>query len=461
MSETTYQKYDKKEQHTTIGMPKDEGPSSEATTMTIGDYTCKKAPSVTENVYEEAMPMLFASEMAYTLTELLNKKNKNKITLLIPEEYEDWFGPNFLKESIDFTDDDKTKNGISFDVILELLKHNEEEIERSFSDEQSYERKVVDWFKENTDIAKKCFLTHHRYISQDHACVYSIYKDTHNKRIIVSFRGSVGVFSTRDWATNVKVGPTKMWTPSLIADKMEGEFKENMLVHEGFYEYIFDNHQKKGDQRYDEIIRDIKKVIEEGYSVYVTGHSLGGALATMFSMKIAGCGKKHGKERKQGEEGEEGKQGEEKDNRAWLPRPITCITVAAPMSGTASYRTAVELLEKHGLLRSLRINYCQDIVPAIPPVSFCPIKRMMHVGMNLRLERSGYRIEHSSRANTWTVLRNNMFKLICCLPKWHGLLLHDASMNENKEELEREHTLDDLYKNKEYVSKNFIDGNLS
>ena len=49
--------------------------------------------------------------------------------------------------------------------------------------------------------------------------------------------------------------------------------------------------------------------------------SLGGALATMFSFKLAGAGPK----------------------RDWVPRPLTCITYAAPFTGTGGYRAAFEV----------------------------------------------------------------------------------------------------------------------
>ena len=108
--------------------------------------------------------------------------------------------------------------------------------------------------------------------------------------------------------------------------------------------------------------------MEEGYSLYVTGHryvnwdnasaclpflcvymflpfintylyiyilfdeffpnfdnyhydSLGGALATMFSFKLAGAG----------------------TTSDWVPRPLTCITYAAPFTGTGGYRAAFEV----------------------------------------------------------------------------------------------------------------------
>lgn len=56
---------------------------------------------------------------------------------------------------------------------------------------------------------------------------------------------------------------------------MKGKLKERLLVHNGFYKYLFDNDRMEdGKQRYDSVIADIETAIngEEGYSVVVSGH---------------------------------------------------------------------------------------------------------------------------------------------------------------------------------------------
>ena len=157
----------------------------------------------------------------------------------------------------------------------------------------------------------------------------------------------------------------------------------------------------------------------------------------MFSLKLAGAGKKH-------------------DN---IPRPITCITWAALMSGTAGYRTAMEHLERDGLIRHLRINNGEDIVPAVPPFSLIRTRLMKHTGINLRLTRCGKRIEHSSRANLWTAIINSVFKPIFCVVTWHVLRTHETRMERIAEEL-KGLKLDDLYKDETIVSLDFIEGRI-
>ena len=68
--------------------------------------------------------------------------------------------------------------------------------------------------------------------------------------------------------------PRGMQTPDKIKDKMKGRLKERILVHRGFYHYLFDNEHRRGEQQYDQLISDIRHSLngEEGYSIYVTGH---------------------------------------------------------------------------------------------------------------------------------------------------------------------------------------------
>ena len=107
-------------------------------------------------------------------------------------------------------------------------------------------------------------------------------------------------------------------------------------------------------------------------------------------------------------------------------------------------------MEREGLLRSLRLNNREDIVPTI----FFFLK---HVGINLRLSKSGYFLEHTSRANIWTAFRNSIIKPICCFGHWHSLTLTRRRFDNNKEALEAV-TLNELYNNEIIVSKGFIDG---
>jgi len=406
-----------------------------------------RAPPVTLSVYDEAAPALYMSTLVYTITSVLKKSMSGELTMDIPEDFGIENLERFLEESIDLTEYNDG-NGMSFAQIDTLIQNNEQELFQAFvgddEGDQVFDQTVIARIREDLssegmteDPMTRVFLTHHRSIQQDVACVYTVVKDTINKRVIASFRGSV---TLNDWLANLNALLTEMETPKKIRSKMEEDLQERILVHRGFYEYLFDNNQMRGDQRYDRLIQDIRDAIggEDGYSVYITGHSLGGALATMFSLKLAGAGSSF-------------------DD---IPRPVTCITYANPFSGTEGYRTAMEHLERDGFIRHLRINNEEDFVPTIPFISFGRKRQMKHIGVNLRLKESGFMLEHSSAANIWTAFRNSIFKPIFSgLTKWHGLELHEERLEKIAKDLQ-EMKLDDFYQDTTIVSKDFIDGKI-
>jgi len=419
-------------------------PLDPATPATPPTYA--KAPRVTVSLYDEAVGTLYPAVIVKGLTMIIKSADEGKLDLDIPEGFPVKDLEQFLETSMDLTQYNDG-NGVSFAEIDDLLKHNDKALKKIFK-EGSAQREVVNKLREEfkkldeadgEHIGNKIFLTYHRAIQRKVACVYNVVKDTSRKRIIVSFRGTSS--GSRDWPTNINATLEKLETPGLVKDKMEGILKERVLVHHGFHDYLFDNEKAKAKtndvERYVKIVSDIKAAIkgEEGYSVYITGHSLGGALATMLSFVLAGA------------------DGPEFDA---IPRPITCISWAAPFSGTTGTRIATEHMEKMGLLRSLRMCHPEDIVPAIPFISFFRKRLMKHVGMNVRLGKSSIRIEHSSKANFMTALRGSIFKPICRLTTWHTLPLHEERFAEKAEELKK-FTLDDLYEDTDYVNAEFAE----
>lgn len=64
----------------------------------------------------------------------------------------------------------------------------------------------------------------------------------------------------------------EMKTPKLIADKLDGGLKKHILVHEGYYNFLFNNKFIDGEQKFDRIVDTIKDVLEDDYSVCITGH---------------------------------------------------------------------------------------------------------------------------------------------------------------------------------------------
>lgn len=113
--------------------------------------------------------------------------------------------------------------------------------------------------------------------------MYAIVVSPANKRVTVTFRGSV---NANDWITNA-------WGLFVMTDfKLPGYTSEENAqrdtrqsygrVHEGFYNYLFDK-TKKGENescksKSEEIMGILTDLFEnecKGYSLCVTGHSLG------------------------------------------------------------------------------------------------------------------------------------------------------------------------------------------
>lgn len=405
------------------------------------------APPVTACVYAETLPTLLNSDLVYDFANVVKGVRDKDFVVESPESFpiQDW--SVYKEASLDFSDINEGK-GLSLSQIYDFLSHNAAAMELISKD---FLQDLKNYFESpcgcNNESgggpASEVYLTCFRSIQREVSCVYGIINDTCKKQVMVVFRGSA--FEGRDWRTNANARLVQMTTPSLVADKMNGKLKERVLVHGGFYGYLFDNENIEREQRYKRILKDIEPLFEEGYSLYITGHSLGGALANMLSFQIAGAG----------------------EEAAFVPRPVNCITFAAPMSGTSGFRAAYEQMEQDKLLRSLRVNNREDLVPSLFPISMGVGKRRLfkHTGMNLRLKKRGrgILIEHSSKAGVATAVRNNVLgKRIVgsfAFKSYHLLPSHLKRIKRRQEALEAT-TLDELYQDTSHVGNYFHEGKM-
>jgi hypothetical protein len=381
--------------------------------------------TMSNNLYDDSIRMLWASKLVYSFAKLLQEGRAGGLDLA------DTFPPEVLAaykdERLDVRDLGEG-NGLSFNAVLKIVVANAENLKK-IEPEFEYVAKMIEKIQavENADESSdELFLETFSSIDAATQCVYGVLKDTKNKRVTVVFRGSTD-FSTRDWQTNLSAQLEGVKTPKLLKDSLKGELKKRVLVHRGFYEYIFDNKRAKGDQRYDMILNDIKPFVEEGYKIYVTGHSLGAALASLLAFKLAGS------------------------DKSWIPKPITCISYASPFVGTDGFRTAFTLLEQMGHIRYLRVNNDADTVPTIPPFSLGWKKRLYkHVGINLRLYDDSFILSHPN-SNGWgfvNAVRNSVLKPVWSVLTYHSLQTHEDRMDAQKERLQHMN-LDDLYANEE------------
>lgn len=167
--------------------------------------------------------------------------------------------------------------------------------------------------------------------------VYCIFRDDERRRLVVTFRGSI---TLSDWIHDARVNMVAMPNPG----HMEGQETEVCRIHGGFDKYLFQaNKNNHGNEsKFDQILKKLKLLLlkHAGYSVHLTGHSLGGAASTLFAFKLA------------------------YDDE--IPKPITVISFGSPKVGDGNFCRAFHSLEQDGKVRHLRIINDDDLVPAIP-----------------------------------------------------------------------------------------------
>lgn len=182
------------------------------------------------------------------------------------------------------------------------------------------------------------------------------------KRITVVFRGSTVL---KDFVIDATLQPT----PYLV-DGPESAAPPLGKVHSGFYEYLYSKTQVGSDGRNiskSEAIMGrlhelFKKKEYQHYKLYVTGHSLGAALSTLFAFRAA-------------------------DNSDIPNKPVINVSFASPFVGDQKFRDEFQKREVLGLIRHLRVSNEDDVVPLVP-FSSLPLPVPMaykHVGLNVTL----------------------------------------------------------------------------
>lgn len=166
--------------------------------------------------------------------------------------------------------------------------------------------------------------------------------ETH-KRITVVFRGSESKY---DWYYDL----------SFLKRKLH----DDVYVHSGFYK------QLHNENVYDEILKEVQDLLEKhpDYNVFVTGHSLGAALSTLFGYELSKEIDKH----------------------------VTIVSFASPRIGNHEFRKA---FDKQDNLTHYRISNHRDIITAAPMILF------QHVGINLSLSDDKLEIFKTYDYNTW------------------------------------------------------------
>lgn len=243
-----------------------------------------------------------------------------------------------------------------------------------------------------------------------HECVYGMTVNDVRKRITLSFRGSTTI---SDWLTDAQIVCGE-WQNPLDPSQTLGVHLgfRNMLLNEGepILEGISPSMKSIQDtvmktvpilskkfssssnndsgrllQNMDQILTEVEDALEQypGYRLYITGHSLGGALCSLVALSAAA---RFGTE----------------------TRPVSCFPIANPRAGDRNFADAIYQLEQAGRLRCCAIHNHLDVIPRKPTKlfrwknrahqQFCPI------GYQLLLRPDGLAVTHTQDDNSDSLL---------------------------------------------------------
>mmetsp|Transcript_22088 Transcript_22088/g.52563 ORF Transcript_22088/g.52563 Transcript_22088/m.52563 type:complete len:416 (+) Transcript_22088:127-1374(+) len=237
----------------------------------------------------------------------------------------------FLEINRNWFLDAATDGSLTFD-LKESSEEPLEKIEKHIKDQSEDNIKIIDYDD--------------KYVDGSGGLVYAIVLNLTKKWVCVVFRGTIGATDAR---ADLNYTLNDTW--------FEGE--GDVLVHggkpathNGFMQYLTTS--RKGESRpyLQRILTCLSEQFEENtelagkdFKLFVTGHSLGAALANLFAFRVAQLKKK----------------GDE--STKYLPDRVKALTFAAPCSGNVDFNKEYQVLEKEGFLRHIRISNAFDVVP--------------------------------------------------------------------------------------------------
>lgn len=220
---------------------------------------------------------------------------------------------------------------------------------------------------------------------------YGLVANLTKKWVCVVFRGSVGV---GDFWTDANFA---LDTKELVNEQGKYKDGEQPGTHMGFTSYLCQKHLGKDERYIDRIVSsldfafnpneknkdddaNVKPMITDEFKLYVTGHSLGGGLASLFAYHLA----------KLKERGDE--------SAKHIPEKITAITFASPVIGNKAFQEHYHSLEEQDYLRHYRISNKGDLVSGLPPglASLIPAERTRNCmefvqnGLNFEFASTGF-----------------------------------------------------------------------
>jgi hypothetical protein len=264
--------------------------------------------------------------------------------------------------------------------------------------------------------------------------IYAISVDTLQRRVMVVFRGAT---TTEDWKSAFNFRFHKIRNP--VQDEYDGR-NEVLRVFSGLYKYLFRKRKDTGTTKYDEIANLVHKYglerIGPDYKLFVTGHSLGGALTHFFSFFAS------------------------TEQRFTKNGPVKAIAFASPYIGGHSWADAIRHQEQQKKLQLIQVRNNSDVIPRIP-ANFRIGKRgplWRHVGICVTLPRLPRRLACGEK---WKPLVHYWGKEKSCMHSTiHGfrrnIIFHFAYLRPWT--LERSHTLFELQDRLMYGEQNSESG---
>mmetsp|Transcript_43207 Transcript_43207/g.65267 ORF Transcript_43207/g.65267 Transcript_43207/m.65267 type:complete len:431 (-) Transcript_43207:244-1536(-) len=246
----------------------------------------------------------------------------------------------------------------------------------------------------------------------DKSCVYAIIVNHKLKRVSIVFRGTSNM---GDWGTDVLVTQKKVDNP---AASLTGIPK--LKIHSGFAKSILK------DGRIDAILDEVKSHMQslKGYRFFVTGHSLGGALATLFGFYAAA----------------------DDDLAKMIYGPVSIFSVASPRVGGTAFQESHKILEQVGRLRHARTHNENDKVSRVPYLN----GNYKHVGLEIRLRAKrlglGPILDYPSFAQ-WVQVGSSFAETV--LTSLDALRLHGCELARDRLKFSRE-LLENTTLEKEY-----------
>jgi len=322
-----------------------------------------------KDLFEEMHDMGIASFFVYTFSYIVDAARKSKEdgkgftgSILVDEESNDNY--DSVPPPKNVLTSRHLHRAFTPAEIKTLVADNLEELGKYYSEFKSQKR-VDKLFRTLDGFSALAFVEGERAITleefddefQQQELVYGIMKDDVNKRIVLIFRGTENKLAFwSNWLTNAFIFKTKPKIPEMLEGKFDG-----VRIHKGFYNYIFNetvnDNDGEGKTKFNQILDDIIPLLKAhpDHKLYVTGHSLGGALSTLASFYLASS------------------------TDPAIPKPVSCINFAAPRVGNNEYFAATQYLEKTKQLRMLRGVNKNDTITAIPTVGY------RHVGFQVTL----------------------------------------------------------------------------